>query len=43
MVWKKTIATDQTDGEPPNLGNTMRVNIGWTLNNSSALRNTAAI
>jgi hypothetical protein len=24
MVWKKTIATDHTEGEPPSRGSTMR-------------------
>src|SRR4051812_28177925 len=43
MVWKNTIATDQTDVEPPSCGSTMRVNIGWTANNSSALVNTATV
>ncbi len=42
MVWKNTIATDHTDGEPPSRGSTMRVNIGCTENSSSALVNTAA-
>jgi hypothetical protein len=43
MDWKKTMATDQTDGEPPSLGSTMRANIGCTANKSSALTNTAAV
>ena len=43
MVWKNTMATDQTDGEPPSRGSTMRVNIGCTANSSSALVNTAAV
>jgi len=43
MVWKNTMATDQTDGEPPSRGNTIRVNMGCTANSSSALVNTAAV
>ena len=43
MVWKNTMATDQTDGEPPSRGNTMRVNIGCTANSRSALTNIAAV
>ena len=37
------MATDQTDGEPPSRGSTMRANIGCTANNNSALVNTAAV
>ncbi len=37
------MATDHTDGEPPSRGSTMRVNMGCTANNSSALVNTAAV
>src|SRR5918993_4031261 len=42
MDWKKTIATDHTDGEPPRRGRTRRVNIGCTENRSNALAKTAA-
>ncbi len=37
------MATDQTDGEPPSRGRTMRVNIGCTANSKNALVNTAAV
>ncbi len=37
------MATDQTAGDPPSCGSTMRVNIGCTPNSSRALRNTAAV
>jgi len=43
MVWKNTIATDQTWGEPPSLGSTILVNIGSIWNNSAALRKMAAM
>src|ERR1700681_970087 len=43
MVWKKTIATDHTEGEPPNRGSTILVNIGSIRNNSAALRKMAAM
>ena len=37
------MATDHTDGEPPRVGSTMRVNIGCTANSRSALVNMAAV
>ena len=37
------MATDQTDGEPPSRGRTMRVNIGCTANSKNALVDTAAV
>src|ERR1700681_2390371 len=43
MVWKNTIATDHTDGEPPSRGSTILVNIGSIRNNSAALRKMAAV
>jgi hypothetical protein len=43
MVWKNTMATDQTEGEPPSRGSTMRANIDCTANSRSALVNTAAV
>jgi len=43
MVWKNTMATDHTEGEPPNRGSTKRVNIGCTANSKNALVNTAAV
>ena len=42
MLWKNTIATDHTEGEPPSRGSTILVNIGSTANNSAALRKMAA-
>src|SRR5580704_860045 len=42
MVWKNTIATDHTEGEPPSRGSTILVNIGSIRNNSAALRKMAA-
>ena len=36
------MAVDQTDGEPPSLGSTILVNIGWTANSSSAETNSTA-
>src|SRR4051812_16602127 len=42
MVWKNTIATDHTDGEPPKRGSTILVNIGCTANSSAAERKIAA-
>src|SRR6266567_6252477 len=43
MVWKNTIATDHTEGEPPSRGSTILVNIGSIRNKSAALRNMAAM
>src|ERR1700686_5413124 len=43
MPWKNTMATDHTDGEPPNRGNTIFVNMGCTANNRAALRKIAAV
>jgi hypothetical protein len=37
------MATDHTDGAPPNRGSTSFVNIGCTMNNSEALSTTAAM
>ncbi len=37
------MATDQTDGAPPNRGSTNFVNIGCTRNKSAALRMTVAV
>src|SRR5665213_81406 len=37
------MATDQTDAEPPNRGNTMFVNMGCTANSNAALRKIAAV
>jgi hypothetical protein len=37
------MATDHTDGEPPNRGITIFVNIGCTANNNAALRKTVAV
>jgi len=42
MVWKNTIATDHTEGEPPSRGSTSLVNIGSIWNSSAALRKMAA-
>ncbi len=42
MLWKNTIATDHTEGEPPSRGSTILVNIGSIWNNSAALRKMAA-
>ena len=33
------MAVFQTAGEPPSVGNTMRLNMGWTQKSSSALTN----
>ena len=43
MVWKNTIATDHTEGEPPSRGSTILVNIGSIWNKSAALRKMAAV
>src|ERR1700686_4967744 len=43
MVWKNTIATDHTEGEPPSRGSTILVNIGSIRNSSAALRKMAAM
>src|SRR5258708_2495671 len=43
MAWKKTIATDHTEGEPPSRGSTILVNMGSIRNNSAALRKMAAM
>src|SRR6266403_2116555 len=37
------MATDHTDGAPPNRGSTILVNIGCTANNSAALTKIAAM
>src|ERR1700681_253627 len=43
MVWKNTMATDHTEGEPPSRGSTILVNIGSIWNSSAALRKMAAM
>src|SRR5262249_10980448 len=37
------MATDHTDGEPPSLGNTILVNIGWMAKISSAERKSVTV
>src|SRR6185312_1395643 len=41
-AWNATMATDQTDGDPPSRGSTILVNIGWTANSRSAEKNSVA-
>jgi hypothetical protein len=37
------MATDHTDGEPPSLGNTILLNIGWMAKISSAERKSVTV
>ena len=37
------MATDHTDGDPPNRGSTIFVNIGWMPKRRAAERNNAAV
>jgi hypothetical protein len=42
-VWKKTMATDHTDGDPPSRGSTIFVNMGWMPKRRAAERNNVAV
>jgi hypothetical protein len=42
-AWKKQTDTAQTEGDPPSLGSTILVIIGWTANSSNAPRKIVAV